>query len=214
MLVWRDYILKKLVPLATSICLGAVLLAGCGTEEINQLNEPDTINDPVDGTTPNSTDTPANAEPDPSGDEENNSSSASQEQSGMAIGDTAEVESNVQHFKITLDDVRFVDEYEGTLSEFDDFAIVQYTVENLSDEPLDAYEAADIFELDGITDSSSAIEGFEPISGQLQTGETASGEAIYYAYQEAEHQIAVRPGVASVGGIDDITWDIERIPYE
>ncbi|WP_020614957.1 hypothetical protein [Paenibacillus daejeonensis] len=206
--------MKKWVPLATSICLSAVLLAGCGNEEINQLNEPETINDPVNGTTPNNAETPANAEPDPSEDEENNTSSTSQDQSGMAIGDTAEVESNVDHFKITLDDVRFIGDYEGTMSEFDDFAIVQYTVENLSDEPLDAYEAIYKFELDGLTDISAGLDSFEPISGQLQTGETATGEAIYYTYEETEHQIAVSPGIASVGGIDDISWDFERTPHE
>lgn len=206
--------MKKWTPLATSICLSAVLLAGCGTEEINNLNEPDAMNDSINGSAPNTPDEPTEADPDNNAADENTEPSSGQDQSGLSIGDTAHVQSNVQNFRITLNDVRFVEEYEGSLSEFDDFVIANYTVENLADDVLDAYDAVDIFELDGITDSSMAIDGFEAISGQLQTGETASGEVIYYAYDEPDHQITVQPGIASVGGIDDISWDLTRTSAE
>lgn len=189
--------------------LSAALLAGCSSgEEQPEEGTPPMENEESlesSGGGENGSD----QDRDQDGDNDGNG-----DQTGLNIGNTAYVESIIEKYDITLENVRFETEFGEETPEFKDFLIAEFTVENRNDEALDAYEAVNNFELERFSDISKHIDGFEPISGELQPGEKVTGEVIYDAKDQDSQTIQIRAGTAAVGGIDDISWTFERSQVE
>ncbi|SFM22860.1 protein of unknown function [Gracilibacillus orientalis] len=115
--------------------------------------------------------------------ENETSNDESNDEEYLNLGDTAEIQSVVGDYNITVNSFELLDEFEGSQPSRDTYILVQFEVENIGDSPIVAEEiyGATIFDTEELSAESAyhydSIEVFG--DEEIQPGETKEGEYIF-----------------------------------
>ncbi|MGN7312389.1 hypothetical protein ACTHQ4_14940 [Alkalicoccobacillus gibsonii] len=149
-------------------------------------------------------------------DSSNQDDDNTEDQLDLEIGDQATIETTISSFEFTLDSVEIKDELNAVVPDLDVFIVADFTVTNIYDEPIMIEDATDIFEVTteleggGYGDVSEHYDvDVKTVTGELQPGETISGQLIMEDQTNAEHYIRVKSGlVASSSVKNQAIWTL------
>lgn len=125
----------------------------------------------------------------------------------MKIGDTAQVETTLGKYEITIDSVKKEDTLDGEESQVDYFFVTDVTIKNIGEETIDANESKDILEItstlegSGFSDVSSYFDSIETIEGTLEPGESISGQVLFEEIDASEYYIRFSEGLVAAGAL-------------
>ncbi|MEN0642156.1 DUF4352 domain-containing protein [Alkalicoccobacillus gibsonii] len=136
-----------------------------------------------------------------------------EDQLDLAIGDMGTIETTIEHFTLTIQSIEFLNELKGETPERDQFVLADVTIENINDDTLDLEQAVDLLEVtttlegSGGGDFSHLYEVDQPLSGDVQPGESVSGQLVFLANDSEEYYIRVNPGLISSSAVkNQVIW--------
>lgn len=195
------------------------ILISCSNEENN--SEPSSVDGATSNEETGSSDSEGSVlternEPSDSSDEEdrvNLAAGETEDQLDLAIGDMGTIETTIEHFTVTVQSIEFLNELKGETPERDHFILADVTIENIKDETLDLEQAVDVLEVtttlegSGGGDFSHLYEIDQPLSGDVQPGESVSGQLVFLANDSEEYYIRVNPGLISSSAVkNQVIW--------
>ncbi|MEY8749542.1 DUF4352 domain-containing protein [Alkalicoccobacillus gibsonii] len=150
--------------------------------------------------------------------DENETESDAEDQLDLRMGDTATIHSTIGTYEITLNRMEYKEEVDGERSDLEAYLLAEYTLKNIGDEPIQILdsvsrlEAKDILEASGepnVAGSYPSVDSFE--EGELQLGESVSGEVLFNVYDADVYYLNVIQGLVASGGIkNDVVFTIDK----
>ena len=203
--------MKKHIKLSTFIVATFAVLVACNNDEPSASEETTReVNDEM-----NEMDETDSDESEAMADEEFN------DQLDLRIGDTGTVESTTGLYEITLNGVEVIQEVDGQMSELDEFMIAEFTIRNIGEEAIDALDTIGNFELTdapeaaGMTDMAEHFEGVDAFDGNINPGEQATAQTLYYTFDADEYYVLVTEGLVGTGAVKNkITFTFEKSEAE
>jgi len=136
------------------------------------------------------------------------------DQLDLQIGDTGQVQTNLDAFEVTINSVRKETELDEELAQLDFFVIADITLTNISDIAIDADAAKGTLELansldgSGFSDiSGQGYEGIESIDGELNPDESINGQMVFQINDSDEFYIRITGGLLAADGVlNDVRW--------
>ncbi|QQK77620.1 DUF4352 domain-containing protein [Salicibibacter cibarius] len=201
---------------ASMMFLSAALLAACGDddadEEANGEGAPDNdrdITEAEEDDADEGVDVDATEEDD--SDDENGSSDDFAEDQQLSLGETGTYDANFGTFEITLDDVWTDDEVEGEPPVDDLYVITEVTVENNSDDTIDAQDLAhaDLLNED---ESNIGVYWFYGFDGDLEPGESLTGELVFDHTDSSYYELTYGWGPDSLS--NEVRWEFDESELE
>ena len=177
--------------LITSLLILAMTwtLAACNNDAPNNVNENEN-----NQTTNNTENAPSNEDGAENEDDLSSlleSIEEAEDQLDLSLGDTGSFVTTLGTYDMTVTSAELKEyEFEGIESELDLWILLDVTIKNTSDEPLNAEDLMSSMELtedeegSGYMDSSGAFESVEAFEGDIAPGEEQSAQFIAYAYDE------------------------------
>ncbi|KGA96957.1 hypothetical protein AJ85_17290 [Alkalihalobacillus alcalophilus ATCC 27647 = CGMCC 1.3604] len=140
-----------------------------------------------------------------------------EDQVDLIIGDTAQIASTIGEFEISIDSVEYTEEQiDGEGSLFDAWIIADITVTNIGETVLAPDNTIGVLEItsnldgSGAPDYSSQFDSIDGLEGELQPGETVSGQALFVIRDREEQYIRVNSGLVAAGGVkNNAIWTFE-----
>lgn len=144
------------------------------------------------------------------------------DQLDLQIGDTGQVQTNLDAFEVTLESVTKETELDGEPAELDFFLIADITLTNISDDVIDADSAKGTLEMTGMLDGSGfsdlsehGYEGIEGVEGELAPGESAEGQFVVQIMESDEYYMRIIGGLIAAGGVlNDVRWTFTESEIE
>ncbi len=213
------------ITLATLLAAG--LLAACGDNSDDEVTDVDTPEDneeelqvddnETDGVEEDSEEKSETDEETDSNDGDSVGSGSFEDQEDLSIGDTAEISTNTGEYEITINSVTKEEEVDGQTAQLSFFILADVTVNNLSNDTLNAEDAIDILELTYDLDASGTggdfshlFDSIEGLSGELNNGEELSGEIIFESDDDDEMYIRVNSGLVASGAVhNNAVWKFD-----
>ncbi|QQK77647.1 DUF4352 domain-containing protein [Salicibibacter cibarius] len=199
--------MKTWTKIASAMFLSVALLVACGDgeEETTSEDTPDTDDDTSEAEDVEATEEEEESEEDESG---NDASGDFEEDQHLTLGETGVYDTTIGTYEITLDSVSTEDEVEGEPPVNEVFIIAEVTIENISDEAVDAVDLAmaDMMN-DGETHEMAYWDyGFE--GEEIEPGESLTGELIYDEMESSYYELVY--GFASDTVANEVRWRFEE----
>lgn len=138
------------------------------------------------------------------------------DQLDLSLGDTGSFVTTLGTYDMTVTSAESKGyEFEGIESEIDDWILLDITIKNTSDEPLNAEDLMSSMELtgnlegSGYMDSSGAFESVEAFDGEIDPGEEQSAQFIAYAYESDKYYFRKSSGNVAGGSSNQVIWNID-----
>lgn len=135
----------------------------------------------------------------------------------LTLGETGSFVTTLGTYDMTVTDAEIKGyEFEGYESELDLWIVLDVTIKNTSDEPLNAEDLMSSMELtedeegSGYMDSSGAFDSVTKFEGDIAPGEEQSAQFVAYAYDEDTYHFRKSSGNIAGGSSNQVTWKIER----
>ena len=144
-----------------------------------------------------------------------------EDQLDLSLGDTGSFVTTLGTYDMTVTSAELKEyEFEGIESELDLWILLDVTIKNTSDEPLNAEDLMSSMELtedeegSGYMDSSGAFESVEAFEGDIAPGEEQSAQFIAYAYDEDTYYFRKSSGNIAGGSSNQVSWKINQSDME
>ncbi|MBM0066646.1 hypothetical protein [Alkalicoccobacillus gibsonii] len=222
--------MKKIITFSTMVLITSTVLVACGegadkasevdgnhgTDQEEQVGEEGTVDhsEPVSNEIDDDANSSGLIDKDELNEESNEEGSTNQDdgntedQLDLEIGDQATIETTISSFEFTLDSVEIKDELNAVVPDLDVFIVVDFTLTNIYDEPIMIEDATGIFEVTtdldggGYGDVSEQYDvDVKTVTGELQPGETISGQLVMEDQTNAEHYIRVNSGLVASSSV-------------
>lgn len=139
------------------------------------------------------------------------------DQENLKIGDTATIESTLGKFEVTLESVKGVKEIDGEESLLGNLLITQLTVKNVGEKAFNTEDQIDTLEMvtdikgEGSPDDSAHFESLKKLTGNLEPGESVSGEAVFEAYESDEYLMMTKRSYRAGNTVyNNAVWTIQN----
>ncbi|QQZ10431.1 DUF4352 domain-containing protein [Heyndrickxia vini] len=139
------------------------------------------------------------------------------DQTDLKLGDTGQVESTVGKYEITIHSVKMIDEIDGQSPSLDHFFVVEVTVKNIGNKPIDAIEPIKTLELTsnpdggGNGDDSSFYKSINALTGVIEPGKSVSGEAVFQEMDAKTYYLRTNVGLIAAKAVKNkTTWTFEK----
>lgn len=207
--------------LITSLLILAMTwtLAACNNDAPNNVNENEN-----NQTTNNTENAPSNEDGAENEDDLSSlleSIEEAEDQLDLSLGDTGSFVTTLGTYDMTVTSAELKEyEFEGIESELDLWILLDVTIKNTSDEPLNAEDLMSSMELtedeegSGYMDSSGAFESVEAFEGDIAPGEEQSAQFIAYAYDEDTYYFRKSSGNIAGGSSNQVSWKINQSDME
>jgi len=222
--------MKKLLILTFITILSTSLMVACGSvdtnEEGNLNNEKvndEISNDAQDESIPEIEEIENEEANENVGEDNSNADSPSnfEDQEDLSLGDIAQVSDNLGEYSIVVESVSIENEVGGETSPGDYFIVANVSYENIGSSILDAEDISKALELaydmegSGYSNLSANMDGSEHISGDIESGDTVSGELVFYAFDEEEYLIRISSGLIASGAVNNqVIWSFDKSEAE
>ncbi|RIW29374.1 DUF4352 domain-containing protein [Bacillus salacetis] len=127
----------------------------------------------------------------------------------LGLGDTIEFQSNIGNYKLTINSVESMEEYQGETPQREIFLAVEVTVENLAEEPLVADDAA-YLRLTSDVDSSGTLNillgDMEVWDKELEKGESDTRKLFYDTQRATEYSLLYNHATENHKLLEDVKW--------
>ena len=212
--------MKRFLFLLVALFLSVSALAACSSESDNK-EKTESTNGGVEKQPDTSRDTKGSSEDNEAEDSEDSkknkvgdtSSGDFKDQTELKIGDTGQAESTLGKYEITVNSVQMKDEINGKTPEIDHLFIIEYSVKNIGDKPIDAMETIKTLQLTVNLEGSGSGENTQhyppsnPIAGTIEPGQSVTGEAVYQGFDAERYFIRTDPGLIAAGAVkNDTIW--------
>ena len=207
--------------LITSLLILAMTwtLAACNNDAPNNVNKNEN-----NQTTNNTENAPSNEDRAENEDDLSSlleSIEEAEDQLDLSLGDTGSFVTTLGTYDMTVTSAELKEyEFEGIESELDLWILLDVTIKNTSDEPLNAEDLMSSMELtedeegSGYMDSSGAFESVEAFEGDIAPGEEQSAQFIAYAYDEDTYYFRKSSGNIAGGSSNQVSWKINQSDME
>lgn len=207
--------------LITSLLILAMTwtLAACNNDAPNNVNKNEN-----NQTTNNTENAPSNEDGAENEDDLSSlleSIEEAEDQLDLSLGDTGSFVTTLGTYDMTVTSAELKEyEFEGIESELDLWILLDVTIKNTSDEPLNAEDLMSSMELtedeegSGYMDSSGAFESVEAFEGDIAPGEEQSAQFIAYAYDEDTYYFRKSSGNIAGGSSNQVSWKINQSDME
>ena len=207
--------------LITSLLILAMTwtLAACNNDAPNNVNENEN-----NQTTNNTENAPSNEDGAENEDDLSSlleSIEEAEDQLDLSLGDTGSFVTTLGTYDMTVTSAELKEyEFEGIESELDLWILLDITIKNTSDEPLNAEDLMSSMELtedeegSGYMDSSGAFESVQAFEGDIAPGEEQSAQFIAYAYDEDTYYFRKSSGNIAGGSSNQVSWQINQSDME
>ena len=143
------------------------------------------------------------------------------DQLDLSLGDTGSFVTTLGTYDMTVTSAESKGyEFEGIESELDDWILLDVTIKNTSDEPLDAEDLISSMELtedldgSGYSDSAGAFDEAEEFEGEIEPGEEKSAQFVAYAYESDTYYFRKNSGNIAGGSSNQLIWNINTSDME
>lgn len=143
------------------------------------------------------------------------------DQLDLSLGDTGSFVTTLGTYDMTVTSAESKGyEFEGIESELDDWILLDVTIKNTSDEPLDAEDLISSMELtedldgSGYSDSTGAFDEAEEFEGEIEPGEEKSAQFVAYAYESDTYYFRKNSGNIAGGSSNQLIWNINTSDME
>ena len=207
--------------LITSLLILAMTwtLAACNNDAPNNVNKNEN-----NQTTNNTENAPSNEDRAENEDDLSSlleSIEEAEDQLDLSLGDTGSFVTTLGTYDMTVTSAALKEyEFEGIESELDLWILLDVTIKNTSDEPLNAEDLMSSMELtedeegSGYMDSSGAFESVQAFEGDIAPGEEQSAQFIAYAYDEDTYYFRKSSGNIAGGSSNQVSWKINQSDME
>jgi len=138
-----------------------------------------------------------------------------EDQLDLSLGDTGSFVTTLGTYDMTVTSAELMGyEFEGIESEIEEWVLLDVTIKNTSDEPLNAEDLIESMELtemeegSGYMDSAGAFDSVEEFEGEIEPGEEQSAQFIAYAYESDIYYFRKSPGNVAGGSSNQVIWNI------
>lgn len=135
----------------------------------------------------------------------------------LALGETGTFVTTLGTYDMTVTSAELKDyEFEGIESELDCWVLLNVTIKNTSDEPLNVEDLMESMELNeaeegsGYMDASGAFDSVEAFEGEIGPGEEQSAQFIAYAYDSDTYYFRKSAGNIAGGSSNQVSWKINQ----
>lgn len=200
--------MKKLLIMLGLLGMGLAILAGCSSDETDQVDNEVKTGEKIEKESSSSdednketeakSDTTTSNDTKTKNETNTKSSGTPKDQENLKIGDTATIESTLGKFEVTLESVKGVKEIDGEESLLGNLLITQLTVKNVGEKAFNTEDQIDTLEMvtdikgEGSPDDSAHFESLKKLTGNLEPGESVSGEAVFEAYESDEYLLMTK----------------------
>jgi len=143
------------------------------------------------------------------------------DQLDLSLGDTGSFVTTLGTYDMTVTSAESKGyEFEGIESELEDWILLDVTIKNTSDEPLDAEDLISSMELtedldgSGYSDSAGAFDEAEEFEGEIEPGEEKSAQFVAYAYESDTYYFRKNSGNIAGGSSNQLIWNINTSDME
>ncbi|MEN0642154.1 hypothetical protein MKY91_03110 [Alkalicoccobacillus gibsonii] len=205
--------MNKQLKISAAIAVSLCLLVACGSNE-NDSEQSSVENEPESNESEDEVNSSGLIDKDELNEESDEEDSSNQDddntedQLDLEIGDQATIETTISSFEFTLDSVEIKDELNAVVPDLDVFIVADFTVTNIYDEPIMIEDATGIFEVTtdldggGYGDVSEHYDvDVKTVTGELQPGETITGQLVMEDQTNAEHYIRVKSGLVASSSV-------------
>lgn len=134
-------------------------------------------------------------------------------QINLKVGDTANVKTDISHYLLTLNSVKFKNgEINGQKSQLEAYIVADITLKNIGNKTIKAEEAmknlqlTDLLKGSGEPDDSVLLGDPNAIKGNLKPGQSKSGEAVFQVYKKNKYYLINNPGLVASGVLNNIRF--------
>lgn len=138
-----------------------------------------------------------------------------EDQLNLGLGETGSFVTTLGTYDMTVTSAEQTDyEYEGIESELDCWVILDITIKNTSDQPLNAEDVMSSMELteteegSGYMDAAGAFESVTEFEGDIEPGKEQSAQFIAYAYDSDTYYFRKSSGNVAAGSSNQVMWEI------
>ncbi len=143
------------------------------------------------------------------------------DQLDLSLGDTGSFVTTLGTYDMTVTSAELKGyEFEGIESELDDWVLLDVTIKNTSDKPLNVEDVMSSMDLtedlegSGYMDSSGAFDSVEEFEGEIGPGEEQSAQFIAYAYDADTYYFRKNSGNVAGGSSNQVIWNIDKSDME
>lgn len=212
--------MRKDITLLGTIGLRLIILAACSSDAAEKEN-PKPVKVEITTEEEKGEDTQVsgeNKEDTEAKDAEANTAGGNfKDQVDLKIGDTGQAESTIGKYEITINSVEMKDHLDGKESMFDHFFIMDVTVKNLDDQPLEAIEPINTLELtenlegSGSNDYSQNYASIKALTGKVEPGQSIDGQAVFHGRESDKYYVTTNVGLLAAGAVKNkTTWTFDK----
>lgn len=202
--------MRKFLLIFAVFMMSISMLAACNGEDGNdsgqleeQVDEDNDVNEENDGS---ATDDQT----------EDASDLDAEDQVDLSLGDTGHFYTDIGSYDMTVTTAELMGyELEGIASQLDDWILLDVTIKNTSDEPLNAediigvMEVTDDLEGSGSIGAVGAFDSVEDFEGEIGPGEEQSGQFITEVFEADPYYFRKISGNIAGGSSNQVIWTIE-----
>jgi len=218
--------MKKVLIMLGLLGMSLAILAGCSSDETDQVDNDVKTDDKIEKESSSSdaakeaedkSDTTTSKGTTTKNKTNTKSSGTPKDQENLKIGDTATIESTLGKFEVTLESVKGVKEIDGEESLLGNLLITQLTVKNVGEKAFNTMDQIDTLEMvtnmewDGSPDDSAHFESLKKLTGNLEPGDSVSGEAVFEAYDSDEYLLMTKRSYRAGNTVyNNAVWTIQN----